>query len=236
MKRFLSTLKWEIIRQYKNGIYFVSIFVLVIWVILFSQIKTLSITSIIPMVILGNLNLTTFYFMAGLLLLEKGEGSLAAQVTTPLRSWEYLSAKVLSLSALAVVENVIITIALVGWKFNYLSVILGTLLAGSIFCLVGFLTVIRYDSINEFLIPSLFFMLITGLPILAGFLFPDSFIWYGHPVYGTYKLIQSGFSAQMFWQILYALLYPAVTLIFLGKKSLQGFNHYVVRSEGAKPS
>ena len=232
MKRYGSVLKWEVIRQYKNGIYFVSLFVLILWITLFSQIKTISLASIVPMLILGNLSLTTFYFLAGILLFEKGEGSLEAQVTTPIRSWEYLSARILTLSILATLENLIITIALVGWHFNFAPVLLGTLLAGCILCLVGFLTVIRYDSINEFLLPSLLWMLLMSLPILSGLWLPNAFFWYLHPLYGSYQLITSGFQIVDYWTLAYAVLYPLITIFLLGKHSLVEFNRYVVRSEG----
>ena len=51
------------------------------------------------MMIMGNLVIGTFYFMGGLVLLEKDEGSLEARVTTPLKPTEYLSAKVLTLTS-----------------------------------------------------------------------------------------------------------------------------------------
>jgi len=232
MNRYVSVLKWEIIRQYKNGIYFVSLFVLILWISLFSQIKTISLIGLVPMFILGNLSLTTFYFLSGILLFEKGEGSLEAQVTTPIRSWEYLSARVITLSLLATLENLIITIALVGWHFNFIPVLLGTFLAGCLFCLVGFLTVIRYDSINEFLLPSFLWMLLTSLPIVSGLWLPNAFFWYLHPIYGSFKLIASGFQPEHNWILGYAVLFPIGTLMLLGNWSLQAFNRYVVRSEG----
>jgi fluoroquinolone transport system permease protein len=234
MSRYLSILKWEIIRQYKNGIYFVSLFVLILWITLFIQIKTISLSSIVPMLILGNLSLTTFYFLAGILLFEKGEGSLEAQVTTPIRSWEYLSAKVLTLSVLATLENLIITIAFVGWRFNFLPVLLGTFLACCAFCLVGFLTVIRYDSINEFLLPSMGFMFLLSLPIVSGVWMPHAFFWHLHPIYGSYLWIESAFQSIESWKLSGSGIYLMLTIFFLGKWSLNEFNRYVVRSEGSK--
>jgi fluoroquinolone transport system permease protein len=234
MSRYASILKWEVIRQYKNGIYFVSLFVLILWITLFSQIKTVPLSSIVPMLILGNLSLTTFYFLAGILLFEKGEGSLEAQVTTPMRSWEYLSTKVFTLSILATLENFIITIALVGWHFNYLPVLLGTFIASCIFCLCGFLSVVRYDSINEFLIPSMLYILLISLPILSGIWMQDAMLWGIHPMYGAFILIQSGFNSIGSLPLLFAVLYPGLILILLGRWSLKEFNRYVVRSEGSK--
>lgn len=48
---------------------------------------------------LGNLPLATFFFIAGLVLLEKGEGTLEAQIVTPLTAGGYLASKILTLTA-----------------------------------------------------------------------------------------------------------------------------------------
>jgi fluoroquinolone transport system permease protein len=234
MKRFLSILKWEVIRQFKNGIYYASIFMLVLWILLFSFIKSVPLNSLLPMIILSNLTMTTYFFMAGIMLFEKGEGSLTAQVTTPIKEWEYVAAKAISLSALATLENLIITIALAGWQFNYISVIAGTFIAGIIFCLVGFITVIRYDSINEFLIPSIGYMFLVTLPILSVFFLNQSWIWYLHPVFGTYKLIENGFTNIGPWNVAYGICIPLITITILGYFSLTGFTRFVVRSEGRR--
>lgn len=234
MKRFLSILKWEVIRQFKNGIHYASIFVLVLWIFLFGFIKSISLSSLLPMIILSNLTMTTYFFMAGIMLFEKGEGSLAAQVTTPIKDWEYIAAKAISLTALATFENLIITIALTGLQFNYFPVIAGAFTAGIIFCLVGFITVIRYDSINEFLIPSIGYMFLVTLPILSVFFLNHSWIWYLHPVYGTYKLIENGFTNIGPWNTTYGVFIPLITVLVLGYFSLTSFTRFVVRSEGQR--
>jgi hypothetical protein len=52
------------------------------------------------------------------ILLEKGEGTLEAQVFTLLRTWEYLASKISTLTLLALVENIVIL--LVGFRFDVL--------------------------------------------------------------------------------------------------------------------
>ena len=234
MNRFLAVLKWEVIRQYKNGFYLVSVFVLLIWIILFKQIQTSLLAGMMPMIILGNLSMTTYFFMAGLVLFEKGEGSLEAQVVTPVRSVEYLAAKVLSLSLLATVENLVITITLVGLHFNFTAFFIGTFLASVLLCLAGFLLVLRYDASNEFLIPSILYMLLLEAPIMAGLWMQHAFFWYIHPIYGSYLILQAATQSVHWLQILYGVAYLLAAIIFMFKLSLQAFNRFVVRSEGEK--
>ena len=62
----------------------------------------------LPAVVFGNLVAVNFYFMAGLILLGKGEGTLEAQVVTPLAYWEYLVSKTVTLAALSLVEQFVI--------------------------------------------------------------------------------------------------------------------------------
>ena len=120
-------------------------------------------------VVLGNLVMINFYFVAGLVLLEKGEGTLEAQVVTPLASWEYLAAKTLTLAALAVVEQVVIVWSAYGGGFAAGPLVAGVVLAGVLYTLTGFLLVARYRSINEFMFPSVFFTTVLSLPLLHYF-------------------------------------------------------------------
>ncbi|MDX1414924.1 MAG: hypothetical protein R3293_12085, partial [Candidatus Promineifilaceae bacterium] len=100
MTRLASSMKWDARLQWRNGFYYAALIVIIVWTLLLSQIpNTLasigssSLAWLLPAAVLGNLLIGTFYFMGGLLLLEKGEGTLEAQIVTPLRSSEYLISK-----------------------------------------------------------------------------------------------------------------------------------------------
>ncbi len=67
--------------------------------------------------VIGNILITSFYFIAGLVLLERDEGTLTAQAVTPLRPWEYLFSKGISLFVLVFVENLIIVVLYAGLDF-----------------------------------------------------------------------------------------------------------------------
>src|SRR5258705_5397588 len=104
--------------------------------------------------VVGNLLIGTFSFIGGLVLLERGEGTLTAQVVTPLRIGEYLTAKVVTLTALALAETLVVVLVIAGWRFNALLLIAGAALAAALYCLAGFIAVARYTAINEYLLPS----------------------------------------------------------------------------------
>ncbi len=119
--------------------------------------------------VMGNLVMATFYFVGGLVLLEKDEGTLQAQVVTPLRASEYLAAKLTALTLLSLAENLMIVTLVMGFHYRLLPLFVGIAAAAVIYVLTGFVAVARYDSVNEYLMPSMFFVLGLCLPYLDYF-------------------------------------------------------------------
>lgn len=225
-KRILSSLRWEVALQFRNGFYYAVGFILVFWVILYSQIPHIDLRAILPGLLLGNLLVTTFYFMAGLVMLEKGEGSLEARVVTPLRSGEYLLVKVLALSLLVLAENLVIAALFSGFSFALLPVALGLMFSGAMFTLTGFLAVVRYSSINEFLIPSMPYTLMLMLPMLDFFGVVQSPMFYLHPMQATLVLMEGGFRPLNGMDWAYGLIYSlagAVGLFILCRRAFRRF-------------
>lgn len=84
--------------QLRNGFYAAAAFVAVCLVLLLGPLSADTVALLLPPLVLLNLQVNTFYFIGGLVLLERAEGSLEALTVTPLRPWEYLSAKVATLA------------------------------------------------------------------------------------------------------------------------------------------
>jgi fluoroquinolone transport system permease protein len=229
-RRMLYSLRWEATLQFRNGFYYAVGFILVFWVILYSQIPHIDLRALLPGLLLGNLLVTTFYFMAGLVMLEKGEGSLEARVVTPLRSWEYLLVKVLALSLLVLAENLVIAALFSGFSFALLPVTFGLLLSGAIFTLTGFLAVVRYHSINEFLLPSMPYTLLLMLPLADFFGVIQSPLFYLHPVQAALVLMEGGFRSLNGWEWAYGLLYGLAGVVVLFVLCRRAFRRFVTVS------
>src|SRR5512146_3092882 len=130
LKRFASSLRWEVALQFRNGFYYAVGFLMLFWLLLYSQLLQpqlgqFDLRALLPGLLLGNLLVTTFYFMAGLVMLEKGEGSLEARVVPPLRSTEYLLVKVVALALLVLVENLLIAGLFTAFRFALPALVLG---------------------------------------------------------------------------------------------------------------
>ncbi len=234
MTRLSSTIKWDMRLQWRNGFYTVAIVIVVAFLLIFSQISLENLDWLLPYMLINNLVVGTFYFMGGLVLLEKNEGSLEARVTTPLRPAEYLTAKVTTLSGLSLVESGLIVVVTVGLNVNWLPLLVGVAATAVILCLAGFIVVVRYDSINEYLLPSVLFVFIICLPLgtyLAGW---SHWLLYLHPLQATLMLIAGGWHNLTWWQMAYGLIYSSLWIALLARLSLRAFYHFVITKQGVK--
>ena len=231
-KRLISTIGCDLRLQVRNGFYHAAAFVALFWILALSRISPDRLSFWMPVLILSNLTINTFYFMAGLVLLEKAEGTLMAQRVTPLRVWEYLLSKVVTLSFLTVCESFLIVLFGYGTTFGAMALLLGVVSSAVLLVLVGFLVVIRYDSINEFLFPSFVFSLIFVPPFLSYFGLIESWLIYLHPIQGSLLLTQGAFGRIENWQLWYSLLYSMLwsgIVLFLSRHT---FERFVIATEG----
>jgi fluoroquinolone transport system permease protein len=228
VKRLLSTILCDLRLQWRNGFYAVTAFVVFFWLIIASQIPAEGNGWLIPAIIGGNLVVNTFYYIAGLVLLEKGEGTLEAQVVTPLRTSEYLLSKLVTLVALSLVENLLIIGLWAGFGFRLLPLVLGILLASVLYILVGFITVTRYDSINEFLMPSVVIVTLLLIPLADAFGLVSSPLFYLHPVQAPLMLMRAAVQPVGIGVIIYGLLYSAISVGLAFILSQRAFHRFVV--------
>ena len=232
MRRLVSTIGLDIRLQVRNGFYYAAGFVAVFWAVALSRLSPGNVSPWIPVFILSNLLINGYYFMAGLMLLEKAEGTLTAQSVSPLRAWEYLTSKVLTLILVSSMETLVIVVFGYGRGFSPIGLFLGVMFSVGFFALAGFLVVIRYDSVNEFLFPSFLFTLFFVPPFLSYFGLIETGLIYLHPIQGSLLLTQAAFQRIESWKYVYALLSSLVWIGVAFSLSRKAFARFVVATEG----
>ncbi|MBN2086190.1 MAG: hypothetical protein JW748_13305 [Anaerolineales bacterium] len=233
MKRLAATLLCDVRLQVRNGFYAASVFIVAVWGALFTRIPNVDVTAVWGGMIAANLMITTFYFIGGLVLLERDEGSLAARSVTPLRTGEYLGSKVLTLTGLAVIENTLLTLLLAGLGFfrigaGFPLLILGAVLISVLYCLAGFAAVARYRSINEFLMPSILYTFGLGLPLVDYFGLWRSPLFYLHPLQAALGLMRGGGELPSLGAAAYGLLYPAAAIIVFAVLARRAYRRLIL--------
>lgn len=228
MRRLLASIRCDVRLQLRNGFYHAAGFVVAVWALLLYGARGLAWGAVLPALVMGNLVMSTFYFMGGLVLLERGERSLEARVTTPLRTGEYLASKVLTLTALAVVENLLLSLVLAGTGVRILPLVAGSALAAALFSLAGFVAVVRYRSINEYLLPSVAYSSALLLPLFAYFGVGASPLMYLHPLQAPLVLLQAAFRPVSAGEMGYGVLYAAAWIALFFHAARGAFRRFVV--------
>ncbi len=234
MKRLLNTIYWDIVRQYRNGFYLVSAIVVAFFALLLRQLEGVDWGLWWPAILLENLVINTFYFLSGMVLLEKGEGTLEAQIVTPLRDWEYLLAKVASLFALSALESLSLILLVSGPAFNWFWMLLGIAFFVAIYTLYGFFVVSRYDSISEFILPSALWTMGFSLPLLPYFDLWTHWSLYLHPMQAPLVLVRAAYAPIPVWELVYGVLYSALWAAIGWFASQRAFYRFVVTKEGTR--
>jgi fluoroquinolone transport system permease protein len=233
MKRLFATLVCDIRLQFRNGFYYAAAFVAVVMALLLNQVRFVDLALLLPIFVLGDILVNTFYFVGGLVLLEKGEGTLAAQVVTPLRTSEYLAAKVVTLSLLALIESLIIVAAAYGPGFVVLPLVAGVVVLAVLYTLYGFVVVARYDSINSYLLPSVVYTAVLSLPLVDYLGLWRSWLFYLHPIQAPLLLLRAAFQPLAPWQLVYGVLYGALWIGLMYLAGRRAFDRFVIEREGS---
>ncbi len=167
MSRLSATLRLDAQLQARNKVYLIiAVAALGLAFALRALFTPEQLHFFMPLVALSGVSLTTFFLIGVLLLLERGEGTLDVVLVSPLRPAEYLASKLLTVTALAVVESVLITGIAYGLGFSAPWLVLAVLLRAGLVAGVGVAVVVRYRSITQFLLPAIALTVAFDLPVL----------------------------------------------------------------------
>jgi fluoroquinolone transport system permease protein len=143
------------------------------------------------------------FFMAGLMLLERDEGVLAALAVSPLSAGSYLAARTATLTLLAAVETVAIVWIGFGARGSWGLILAGTAALGVMYTALGSVVAARYGSVNALLIPASVLVTALLLPLLphVGILPRAPFLI--HPVEPALTLLRAGYGDARGVDVLY---------------------------------
>lgn len=145
-----------IVLQARNGFYWARAFVvLVIGGLLLAVPEAVrsNQAALVPAILAINLQITTSFFAAGLMLLEREERTLTALAVSPLTPSGHLATRTVSLTVLAAVETIVLLWIAFDTGGSW-SVSIGTASLGVIYAGFGAGMGARYGSVNELLLPA----------------------------------------------------------------------------------
>ncbi len=184
-----------------------------------------------PIVVLGGVSLTTVFLVGVLLLLERGEGTLNVVMVSPLRPTEYLASKLITLTALALVESAIMAGVAYGLGFSFGWLVLAVVMRASMGVAVGVAVGVRYSSITRFLLPAIVASLAFDLPNIWYLELWPSPLFYVWPSMPPLLLAKAAFLPVDPLQLVYAFVYGTLVVgaaLFWASRAIDRF---VVRGE-----
>lgn len=157
-----------------------------------------------PVIVLSGVSMTTVFLVGFLVLLERDEGTLDVVLVSPLRSTEYLLSKVITLTALALVEGMVIAVVAFGLDFNLVWLALSIMMRAITGAAIGIVVGVRHRSITKFLVPAVFASLAFDIPNLWYLELAPTPLFYLWPSMPPLLFAKAAFFPVETWQLIYA--------------------------------
>ena len=221
--------------QRRYGFWWATAVVIALWIGVLRLVPDDLLGPAMPYLLVADLQFMAF-FIAGAVFFDKGQRTLFALLTTPLRFGHYLAAKLLSMTALAVVTCVVITLVDFGWGVRPFAFAAGVVLMALLMVLLGFVSAPPFPSISEWLLPATLLLAVTSAPLLdySGLVPHPAFRLV--PTAGPLLLLGAAFGQVDLdgWTLTYALAYPAAWIAGGCLLARRVFDRHVAASEGGR--
>jgi fluoroquinolone transport system permease protein len=198
MTAFATALRWDVVVQARNGFYWATAFVVLVVGGLLLAVPAEARAdgaAWVPALLAVNLLITTFFFVAGLMLLERDEGTLSALAVSPFSPGRYLAVRILTLTTLATIETAALVWIAFGIIASWPLILGGAAALGAIYTAFGAAVATRYASVNALLLPASAIVTLLLLPLLPHFGLAPRALFLLHPIEPPLTLIRAAYGA-----------------------------------------
>jgi fluoroquinolone transport system permease protein len=234
VSRLSAALRLDLRLLWRYRVLYAGAVVAALWVLVLAQLPPEARPLALPFALFTDLAVVGYYFLAGLVLLEREEGSLAALAVSPLRFPEYLGSKLAVLTLLALAMSFAIVPAGGGGPWSPLWLVVGVVLTSLFAMLVGFLLVARYATISEFLVPSSLPFVALMAPMLDYFGVWTHPLLYLLPSQAAILLLRAAFLPVERWQLGYGVVYLVAWVLLLARLARPAFDRQILGRRGAR--
>ncbi|MCB0568249.1 MAG: ABC transporter permease [Phaeodactylibacter sp.] len=209
MNNLAISIRWDLIRQVRYNILASAVVVNLLYVLIMLNLPEGDYDWLAIFLIFNDPMGLGLMFVGALYLFEKSENTLQALNVTPLRHWQYLLSKVLTLSAIALAGSLVIGWAAYGWWFHYGYFLPGAGLSATMFTMLGICVAVHCRTFNDYLLRAVGVILPMALPLLNYFGITESLWWYLLPSQASIILLEASFEPVEGWKLAYAFIYLA---------------------------
>jgi fluoroquinolone transport system permease protein len=234
-------MKTDVMVQVRTNLYTIGIGAGVLVAIALSQLASPDLlVLLVPTLMLLVVGGSTLLYVSAMIIFEKDEGTLRAMIVSPVRPSEYLWSKIITLTALAALEAVVmIGGAMLIMRFsggfslpNIQLLLLGIVAIGILYTLIGIVLVVRYNSITDYLLPMAGVAVILQLPFLYFLGWVEHWSFLLIPTSAPTVLMVGAYRPLAGWEWGYGLGYTAVLLIGLSFWAYRAFQTHIIEKVG----
>lgn len=163
--RLINLILSDIRFQIKHGFYFLYIVITFLYIVILSFVPELYKNKVTSLIIFSDPATLGLFFMGAIILLEKSQRVLSSIAVSPVKTWEYIVSKIISLSLIGTSVGVLISFS--SGSDIILWALIGTFIGSIIFSLIGVIIGSNISSVNGFIVVIIPVMLIVMSPAIA---------------------------------------------------------------------
>ena len=150
--RIIYTIIQDIKFQFRYGFYLIYILMVLFYIILMGFFPNAWMRDVIAIILFSDPAALGFFFIGGILLLEKNERVLDVLFVSPLKIWEYVIAKAVSLGLISTLVGVVIAVVGLGAKVNIPVLILSLMIGSALYTFVGMAAGVKAKTVNQYMV------------------------------------------------------------------------------------
>jgi fluoroquinolone transport system permease protein len=152
LARTLAATRRDLRLQWRHGLWLAYAFVCLAYVLVLQLFRPPLRELLTTLVLFSDPSVLGFFFIGGVMLLERSEGSLHAAFASPLRVQEWVAAKLISLTVLALAASFAIALPLGMGGVRPLVLVAAIVPTSTCFVLVGIVAATRFATVNRYLL------------------------------------------------------------------------------------
>lgn len=149
--RVISTILQDIKFQFRYGFYFIYVIMVLFYIVILEFLPQAWRSNAIAIILFSDPAALGFFFIGGILLLEKNERVLDALFVSPLEIWEYVIAKAISMGLISALAGVGIAVAGLDTNVNIPILIFSLLIGSALYTFVGMSVGVKAKTVNHYL-------------------------------------------------------------------------------------
>jgi fluoroquinolone transport system permease protein len=229
--RLLNAIRSDIRFQIKQGFYFIYLIITVMYLVILSMVPENILTIALPLVVFSDPSVLGLFFIGGIIMLEKEQGIIQVLVISPLKTTEYIISKVVSLSLISTLSGLLLTIFGTKAYPDWILLTISIFLTSSVFTLCGIMINAGCNTVNQYIIKTIPYMLLLVLPCFSLIGFKYSYLFNIFPSVSALKLMLGAFTGIGTMEAILLILFLLFVNFLLFIKSVKIFENKIVYNE-----